>query len=85
MIKNHFNKEIVINKKGNEDFGNSTKCSICDNDYTDNDIKVRDQCHITGKYRDSSHRDYNINITSRHKIPVVSHNLKKDDSYLIIQ
>ena len=75
----------MINKKGNEDFGNSTKCSICDNDYTDNDIKVRGQCHITGKYRDSSHRDHNINIKLRHKIPVVSDNLKKDDSYLIIQ
>ena len=85
VIKKYFNKEIVINKKGNEDFGNSTKCWIGDNDYTDNDIKVKDHCHITGKYRDSSHRDYNINVKLSHKIPVVSHNLKKDDSYLIIQ
>ena len=85
VIKKHFNKEIVINKKDIEDFGNSTKCWICDNDYTDNDIKVRDHCHITGKYRDSSQRDYNINVKLNHKIPVVSHNLKKDDSYLIIQ
>ena len=29
---------------------NSTKCWICDNDYVDNDVKVRDHCHITGKY-----------------------------------
>ena len=35
-------------KKDNEDFENSTKCSICDNTYFDGDVKVRDHCHITG-------------------------------------
>ena len=25
------------------------KCWICDNDYVDDDDKVRDHCHITGK------------------------------------
>ena len=25
------------------------KCCICDNDYIDNDVKVRDHCHITKK------------------------------------
>ena len=29
---------------------NSAKCWICDNDYVDNDVKVRDHCHIPGKY-----------------------------------
>ena len=28
----------------------------------ENDVKVRDHCHITGKYRDSAHRDCNINV-----------------------
>ena len=32
----------------------------CENDYVDNDIEVRDHCHITGKYRGSAHRDCNI-------------------------
>ena len=85
VIEKHFNKELVMNKKGNEDFGNSTKCWICDNNSTDNDVKVRDHYHITGKYRDSSNRDCNINVKLSHKIPVESHNLKKYDSCLIIQ
>ena len=38
-------------KENNEDFENSSKCWICDNDYIDGDVKVRDHCHITGKYR----------------------------------
>ena len=49
VIKKHFNKELVMSKGDNEDFKNSTKCWICDNDYVDNNVKVRDHCHITGK------------------------------------
>ena len=46
-----------------ENFVNSSKCWICDNDYVNNnDLKVRDYCHITGKYRGSAHRDCNINL-----------------------
>ena len=41
----------------NEKFKNSNKCWICDNDYVDNDVKERNHFHITGKYRDSVHRD----------------------------
>ena len=44
-----------------------TKCWICDNDYTDGDVKVRDYCHLTEKYRGSAHRDCNINFKLNHK------------------
>ena len=44
-------------------------CRICDNDYFDNDVKIRDHCHVAGKYRGSAHRDYNINLKLSHKIP----------------
>ena len=53
VMKKHFNKVLAMTKKDNEDFENSTKCQICDNDYTDNDVKVKDHCHITGKCRGS--------------------------------
>ena len=56
VIKKHFNKELVMTKKDNESFKNSTKCWIYDNDYIDNNVKVRDHCHITGKSRCSAHR-----------------------------
>ena len=62
-----------------------SKCWICDNDYIDNNVKIKDNCHITGKYRDNAHKDCNINVTLNHKIPVVFHNLKNYDSHLIIQ
>ena len=72
-------------KKDNEGFKNSTKCWICYNTYVDGDVKVRYHCHITGKYRESAHRDCNINVKLNHKTPVVFHVLKNYDSHLIMQ
>ena len=43
-----------MSKKENEVFKNSTKCLICDKDYVHNGVKVKDQCHITGKYTGGS-------------------------------
>ena len=84
-MKKHFNKELVMRKEDNEGFKNSTKCWVNDNDYVDNDLKVRDRCHVTGKYRDSAHSDCNNNLKLNHKIPVVFHKLQNYDSHLIMQ
>ena len=46
MIKKHFNKKLAMTQEDNEDLKNSSKCWICDNDYIDNDVKIRDHCHI---------------------------------------
>ena len=85
VIKNDFNKELVMAKQDNEDFQNSTKCWICDNDYINNGVKVRDHGHITVKYRGSPHRDCNINLKLNHKIPIVSYSLKNCDCHIIMQ
>ena len=65
-----------MTKEDNENFKNSTKCWISDNDHLDNDVKVRDNGHITRKYRGFAHRDCNINLKLNHKILVI-YNLKK--------
>ena len=49
---------------------------------------VRDHCHITGKYRFSAHRKWNLKLqisAEKIKIPVIFHNLKGYDSHLIIE
>ena len=46
---------------------------------------VRDHCHTTGKYRDSTHRDFNIKIELNHKIPIMFHDLKNHDLHFIMQ
>ena len=80
-----FNKELVMSKTNNEDFENSTKCWVCDNHYIDNDVKLRDHYHTTGKYRVSAHRVCNINVCNiklNHKVPVVFRSLINHDSHL---
>ena len=72
-------------KEDKEHFENSIKCWICDNDYVDNDVKVRDNCHITGKHRGSTHKDCNINLKLNHKISILFHNRENNDSHLIMQ
>ena len=56
----HFNKELVMAKEDNENFNSSTKGWICDNNYIDNDVEVRDPCHIKGKYRSIAQADCDI-------------------------
>ena len=85
VMNKHFNKELVMTKEDNKNFKNSTKCWICDFDFIDNDVKVRGRCHITGKYRESAHRNRDINVELYHKIHVVFHNLKNNDSHFIMQ
>ena len=85
MMKKHFNKQLLMSKTDNEDFENSTKCWICDNDHIDCDAKVRDQYHIFRKYKRYAQKDSNINVKLNHKIPVVFPNLKNYDSQLIMQ
>ena len=54
--------EDAHSSSGDENFENSTKCWICDNNLIDGDVKVRNHFHITKKYRASPDRDCNINI-----------------------
>ena len=52
LWKKYFNTELVMTKEDDWDFENSIKCWICDNDCVNGDVKVKDHCHVTGKYRD---------------------------------
>ena len=47
--------------------------------------KVRDHCHITGKYRGSAHWKCNINLKISKKLVVIFQNLKGYDSHLIFK
>jgi len=34
-----------------QNFQKSTKCHICGKKFTNEDVRVRDHCHITGSYQ----------------------------------
>ena len=49
------------------------------------DDKVRDRCHITGKYRGSTNCDCNISLKLTKKVSVIFYNLRGYDSHLIMR
>ena len=63
-----------------EQFQSSNICWICEKPIEDE--KVRDHCHITGKFRGTAHRSCNINLQLTKKVPVIFQNLKGYDSHL---
>ena len=85
MKHKHFNKDMALTKDDKQNFKNAEKCYICNKKYSVKDIRVRDHCNITGKYRGSAHQDCNINYRLTEKIPVIFHNLKGYDSHFIMQ
>ena len=88
VIKKYFNKPLRMTEKNEEAFQKTEECHICDRKYTDKDVRVRDHCHITGKYRGSAHQECNLKLKiepEKTKIPVIFHNLRGYDSHFIMQ
>ena len=64
-------------------YQNSQDCWIC-NKKLDKD-KVRDHCHITGKYRGAAHKKCNSELRIPKKLPIIFHNLEGYDGHLIFR
>ena len=64
-------------------YDNSTLCHFCNEELGED--RVRDHCHLSGKFRGAAHEIYNL----KYKVPkffqVVFHNLSGYDSYLFIK
>ena len=87
VMKKHFFKKIVISAEDEEKFQllSNNKSWICDKLVFVGGDKVRDHCHVTGKYRGSAHWSCNVNVKLTKEVPVIFHHLKSYDSHLIMQ
>ena len=88
IMKKEFKKQLIMTDNDKLSFKLERKCHICEGFYKDKDIRVRDHCHITGKYRGSAHQECNLKLRIKPeeiKIPVIFHNLKGYDSHFIMQ
>ena len=82
IINEHFNKKVKMIIEDEDNYQNSEYCWIC-NEKID-DKKVRDLCHITGRYRGAAHRQCNLKLKISRKLQIIFHNLEGYDGHLIL-
>ena len=78
-------KEMIpLTNEEKESYENQEICHICKKEFN-NDNKVRDHCHYTGKYRGAAHNKCNLRYKIPKEIPVVFHNGSTYDYHFIIK
>ena len=75
--------DMIYTNEDKKNFKAATVCHICKKDLATD--KVRDHCHITGKFRGAAHTKCNLNYRVPNFIPVLFHNLSGYDSHLFIK
>ena len=82
-------KKMVMTPEDEIDYEKATHCHICEGKLkkTDDkkDKKVRDHCHLTGKFRGAAHNKCNLKFKIPKFYPVIFHNLSGYDSHLFIK
>ena len=79
MIATEFQKPLQMTAEEKKLFKAAEECHICGGKYLDTEARVRDHCHITGKYRGSAHQDCNLKLRidpNKFRVPVIFHNLR---------
>ena len=79
------NKDIIMTEKDEEDYKNNNICRFCETEIISD--KVRDHCHLTGKYRGPAHNTCIINITQKQSnfIPFIFHNFSNYDCHMFFK
>ena len=82
-------KKMVMTPEDEIDYEKATHCHICEGKLKKTDDKkekkVRDHCHLTGKFRGAAHNKCNLKFKIPKFYPVIFHNLSGYDSHLFIK
>ena len=65
---------IALTDEENRSYENQNRCHVCRKLVIEDNEKVRDPCHFTGKYRGAAHSKCNMNYKIK-DIPIAFHNL----------
>jgi hypothetical protein len=66
-------------------FNSATKCHICQLDFDDDELRVRDHDPLTGLFRGAAHNGCNLLYQCPRFLPVLMHNLSNYDMHFICQ
>jgi len=84
LIENEKKKPMQkLSKAQLRQFKNSQTCHICQFKLQ-NSEKVKDHCHVTGKFRGAAHHSCNAQFIQPKRIPVVMHSFKSFDLQLLL-
>ena len=78
-------KEIIMIEGDEADYRNNNNFRFCEKEILSD--KVRDHCHLTGKYRGPAHKNCNINVSQDQSnfIPFIFHNFRKYDCHIFFK
>ena len=68
-MNKHFHKSLIMTEEEENLLQKSNNCWICKKLIHNDDEKVRDHFHVTGKFRGAVHWDCNINFQLTKEIP----------------
>jgi len=78
--------DMIMTANDCKAFNDSVHCHICGEALVND--RVRDHCHITGKYRGAAHNACNLKLLriypDKTKVPLVLYNLRGNDGHLIM-
>ena len=72
-----------MSEEDENNYQNSQNCWICNQKIIKD--KVRDHCHITGKFRGSAHKECNSKLRIPRRLPIIFHNLEGYDGHIIFK
>ena len=77
---------IPLTIEENKSYHEQKVYHICEKEFNiDDNVKVRDHCHFTGKYRRAAHNACGLNYKALNKTPVVFHNVSTYDYHFRIK
>jgi hypothetical protein len=85
MLKYSRIKDLDMSERDEDKFKHQRKCHICKRVFLRDETRVRDHCHLSGRFRGAAHQDCNLNFKQQVTLPVILHNFRGYDSHLIMK
>ena len=83
IIKENFNEPVIMTETDEGHYINTWECWICQQTICND--KVRDHCHITGKFRGVAHKKCNLLLKIPKTLPAIFPNLEGYHGHFIIR
>ena len=75
---------LIMTKEQVLEFQEATHCFYCEK-VIETENKVRDHCHVTGKYRGAAHTKCNLKARENNVVPICFHGLENYDGHLLVR